>query len=353
MNILNSYREWFENTGLYRDFLANLPEGLNNVYLDAIIILILAGVVIAIICQAVSNIIFRLKLKRKNLERENARLQLEKERLEMEKNSLRSAEEQRLYLQFMQYMMINQMSGMTFEQWKQMNQSNITEKELVPKQKAEIEEPVTEETEISESVEETESAEEESEKIFESELEQKSEMQVDELLPESELVDEPEEESAPDIVIPSVQTAEAEEEPEEEIPKEIVDVAAIMAEKQKEIEEAETQSDSTNNFEQMIASIIQHKNDVEQQKELDEEMSKITEQNMAVLDEKFTSGLHMETEDIEKHEDQMTDDQIKELEKTRKKIEKEEEKKRRAANRKPLFGKKKDKTTEGNTGNGK
>ena len=49
----------------------------------------------------------------------------------------------------------------------------------------------------------------------------------------------------------------------------------------------------------------------------------------------------MESEEIQTQLDQMTDEQLAELEKTRKRIEKEEEKKRKAANRKGIFKKKK------------
>ena len=354
MKLLEKFIAWFGQTSLYVNCMANLPDGLNNVYLDAIIVLILIIVALIAVYQAIATLIFRIELKKTAAKKERVRLQLEKERLEAERASIRSSEDQRLFFQFMQYMMINQISGMTFEQWKNMN---ATVSAPAPKEEVEESKPKEEKKNIlKKTVEEIKDkvatreedktiSEENSEESAPEQLEQDpepvlDEIQIEELLPETELVDEPIEEEVPEIdyPMPVVEKTNPEPEPEK---KEFIDIASLLIEKKQEQEASEPIDEGDDAFEQMIGRLTKHKEDLEKEKELNEEISKIKEKNMEALEEQFTSNLRMESEEIQTQLDQMTDEQLAELEKTRKRIEKEEEKKRKAANRKGIFKKKK------------
>lgn len=353
MKILNNFITWFAETDLYTDFFSKLPEGINNVYLDAIILIVLIIVGVGIIYETIATFIFRLILNKRSNEQRKIKLQLEKEKMELERSSLHDSADQKLFFQYMQFLMINQISSMTFEQWKNQNYTQMAKANEPKDGKETADENIPTVTdEIKESESET-VVNDEADLFAEettSESDDNSEIQVEELLPATELVDEIQSEESSDTSIDISSVLGNDPEPETESApveesKQIVDVAAIIAEKEKEqLKNSETDvSGESNAFEMMMKNLTQHQNDVAKEKELNAEISKITEKNMAVLEERFTSGLHMETDDIETHLDKMTDEQMKELEKTRKRIEKEEAKKIKAANRKPLFGKKKEK----------
>ena len=113
--LLNSMVTSFSESGLYKDFFSHLPEGLNNAYLDFVLVMILSAVAALSLKEFIMSLLWRVRNKQRQEELRNMQIaKEERERLERE--------EYAAFIRWCQMQRIIPGQGMSFEQWKIMQE---------------------------------------------------------------------------------------------------------------------------------------------------------------------------------------------------------------------------------------
>lgn len=85
MEYLNMFQDWFSQTGIYQQFLKNMPPPVNNIYFDTACVLVAACYLVFRVADGVRIMGYHRRIRRRQAEEQRKRCEAEQELKEREK----------------------------------------------------------------------------------------------------------------------------------------------------------------------------------------------------------------------------------------------------------------------------